>query len=331
MTARQRFRATFRDGVLGCPPLHEDLRDEVLAAWGAPDVLGGCHLDRWETGGPPGVDLGPRPPLAGVVRTEADAAAWIEAYQPPFRGELPESEVLRLTARTWPLGLSFYRGLFQSFGVTDGDTLAAHCVFLADYGDLTESMMRHLAEFTARLAEPALARLDYDFLLLGEPIASHHGPVISPAMFRRFVIPFYQRLIELARAYGVETVVWESFGQVENLLPAVLSAGVNVLCLRHAAAAGTDILALRRQLPPEIGLIGGIDGRCLLAGEEAMTAEVARVVPTLLAGGRYLPMLDDRVREGVPPERFVRYRLAVEAELRSGPTSDMPGHVREGT
>jgi hypothetical protein len=315
MTSRQRFHATFATGEHVCAPRHEDLREEVLAQWPDVDVTARCRLERWEQVGPPGIDLNPRPPLPAVVRTEADARAWLAAHQVADRGHIPSEEIQRLHGRDWICGLSFYRGLFQSFGVKDGDSLADHCLFLADHGDLAETMMRHMAEFTATLAAPSMDSIEFDFLLFGEPIASQHGPVISPAMFRRFVLPFYRRLIAVGKDRGIKTFIWESYGKTDTLAMLALEAGCNVLCLRHAAASGIDHLALRAKLGPEIGLIGGIDARTLWHGPAAIDAELERVVPPLLAAGRWLPMIDDRLREGVPLENFLYYRERLDAML----------------
>lgn len=311
MTPRQRFQSTFRDGLRGCVPRHEDLRDEVLADWDMPDALARVALERWEVYTPAAA----HPALGGVVATPDDAERWLAAHQPPT-GIAPQA-VHDGTDREWVRGLSCYRGLLLSFGVGDGASLESFLLFLADHGDLVERMMARLADYHMALVAPSLAALDADYLLLAEPIASHHGPVISPVMWNRFCAPYYRRLIELARQHGVRTVVWESWGQVEVLLPSVIAAGVDVLCLRHASGAGTDLLALRQRLGPEIGFIGGIDARLLTEPPERLEAALARIVPALLADGRYVPMLDDRPRAEMSGQRFVDYRERLEAHLRA--------------
>lgn len=312
MTPREKFRRTFVDPQ-PCAPLHsEDVRPEIRARWPRPALYDELQLERCDTAGPPGVDLGPRPGFERALASAAEAPAWYARYDPRDRGTLDASG---LAGRDWPLGLSLWRGLFQSFGVRDGDSLVDHLLFLADEAALAEALMGHLARFTTELVEPALAAIDYDFLHLGEPIASQQAPVISPRMFERYCAPYYRALLDLARSHGVRVFVWESFGQVEALLPIVLDCGFNVLNLRHCNASGTDYLALRDRLGPEIGLIGGIDWRALERGPAAIEAEVRRVMLPLLASGRYQPALDDRIREHIPPEAFAHYCRCVRAVL----------------
>lgn len=311
MTPRQRFQATFVEGRRGCVPRHEDLRDDILAAWDMPDALARVALDRWELCTPDGA----QPALDGVVATPDDAERWLALHA---LGQCSAPTALHEgTEREWVRGMSCYRGLLLTFGVSDGATLADFMLFLADHGDLVERMMRRLADFHVALVAPALAALDVDYLLLAEPIASHHGPVISPAMWSRFCAPYYRRLVDLARAHGVRTVVWESWGQVELLLPLVIATGVDTLCLRHAAGAGIDHLALRERLGPAVGLMGGIDARLLAGPAGALDAALARLMPPLLAGGRFVPMLDDRPRAEMSGHSFVAYRERLEAYLRA--------------
>jgi hypothetical protein len=318
MTPRDRFLATFRDGHLGCPARWEDVRDDLLFGWSAHQLTARCRLDRWQCEGPPGIDLAPRPGLERAVASPEQAREWYARFEHVDRGALDPAAAAHRHQHTWPLALSCWRGVFQTFGVRDGATLTDHLYFLADHPDLAAAMVAHLAQLVSELVEPALAACEYDCLWFGEPIASHHAPVISPTLFARVAGPFYTALIALGRRHGIELFVFESYGQVEALLPVVLAWGVNVLCLRHARAAGTDYRRLRARLGPDVGLLGGVDARALAAGPAAIDAEVDQVVAPLLAAGRYQPMLDDRLRESTDPEAFVHYSLRVERLLAAG-------------
>lgn len=323
MTARERFVRTFRDGAIGCPPRFErEIRAEVVEAWRGQGLAPDCSpeerfgLDRWQLAGiygRPEITLRARPDLRGPVRTPADIPEWRTHFDPADRLDPDwESQTAELVDRDWAMGLHVWRGMFLNCGVSNGASLVDHLYFLTDYPDDLAAMLRWLADWTVDLVAPVLPGLECDFLLCGEPIAGNDKPVIGPATARRFLLPVYRSLVEMGRRAGIELFIWESYGQVEVLLPVVVEAGFNILWIGEACASGTDYVSLRRRLGPEIGLIGGIDARSLLGPPAAVRDAVRRVAEPLLAGGRYAPMADSRIREHVPYAGYLAYREAVD-------------------
>ncbi|NUQ00438.1 MAG: hypothetical protein HUU35_11355, partial [Armatimonadetes bacterium] len=218
-----------------------------------------------------------------------------------------------LAARTWPCGLSVSRGLLLSLGVSDGASLEPVLLFLADHRREAARAMEQLGDWTVEVLSRAVQSIDFDYLVCGEPLASQHAPVISPGMFEELMGGFYLRITRLAAKAGIPVVIWESYGAISSLLPAVVAAGFNTIWIGHAAASGVDYLAVRRRYP-QLGLIGGLDSR-LLQRPELVESELAQVARPLLASGRYVPMLDDRLRPGVSATAFGRYRTALNALL----------------
>ncbi|MBI2302281.1 MAG: hypothetical protein HYU66_25540 [Armatimonadetes bacterium] len=307
MTSRERFVATLRDGTLGCPPRFErEIRDDVVAAWreqGLPagtDVNTHFGFDPWQIAGPYGsplIRLFARPDLPHTPRSPGDIPKWEASFTLADRYDDDwDAKVAATRGHDWPLGLHAYRGLFLSFGVHDGQSLQDHVYFLIDYPDAVAAMMERLAEFTIALVEPALKQMDVDYLSLSEPIAGSNAPVVGPHTFARAVLPFYRAMVEMGRRAGLEIFLWESYGQVEVLLPVVLEAGFNCLWLGETGDAGTDYVRLRERYGPEIGLLGGIDARILSGSKREIEAEVRRIAEPLLASGRYIPMLSSRMR-----------------------------------
>jgi len=329
MNAQERFLATLRDGVRGCAPHFERaVRDDVTRHWreqGVSDQAAAAALawDRWQTGGlheeAPAIDLMPRPVLERPVTSPGDVPDWRARFGDDDRYPADWADhVATLASRDWPFGLSIFRGLLLSLGVSNSASLTEVIYFLVDHGDCVDEMMSYLGDWLIRTLQPAFAQTRPDFVVCREPICSGHGPVIGPAMVRRFLVPLYRRLIECAREAGVGVFIWESYGHPLPLLETVLEAGYNVLHLGLAGSSGIDYLTVRERLGPQVGLMGGIDSRLLAAPSEQMRSEVMRLVPPLLQGGRYVPMLDDRLRADADFAAFAAYREALAAAMAMG-------------
>ena len=95
------------------------------------------------------------------------------------------------------------------------------------------------------------------------------GPLISPKMFRQFMIPRYRRITDLARSRGIDTIFVDSDGDVSQLIPLWLAAGVNGVYPMEVAA-GMDVVALRRQYGKDLLMTGGIDKRVLAQDRRAI-------------------------------------------------------------
>jgi uroporphyrinogen decarboxylase len=125
------------------------------------------------------------------------------------------------------------------------------------------------------------------------------GPLISPKMFKRFMVPRYKRVTELLHKAGVTSIFVDSDGNLNALIPLWLEAGVNGFWPLECAA-GNDAVALRKQYGKDIILAGNIDKRAFLKGEDMLRAEVMAKAPFLLKSGGYFPSLDHLVPPDVP-------------------------------
>jgi uroporphyrinogen decarboxylase len=216
--------------------------------------------------------------------------------------------VQRWKRRDYPLGLYVSRGILLSLDVGDWATLSDALLALTDTPDAVEAAMESLAEMTVSLLEPAMREIRPDFAVFSEPIASFHAPVISPAHYRRFYGPVLQKIVAMLEAHGVEIRIVQTYGNSAPLLPIWLDMGLNTFWFYHAHPAGIDYPALRRRYGRDLRLIGGIDAQALLKDLPAIDEAVRAIVPALFAEGRYLPLLEDRVRSFVPYSNYRYYR-----------------------
>lgn len=180
-------------------------------------------------------------------------------------------------------------------------------ISLALYDDpaWVQEMMDYLADFCCTCGERALKDVDLDYILLWEDMAYKAGPLISPRMFRRFMLKPYKKLTSFIRDHGVDLIFVDSDGDSELLLPLWIEGGVNGF-YPIERAAGMDAIQLRARFGRELRLMGGIDKRAMIAGSEAIDAELAHVAPLLKQGG-FIPWCDHHVPPDVSLENYLYY------------------------
>jgi uroporphyrinogen decarboxylase len=178
---------------------------------------------------------------------------------------------------------------------------------LAFYDDpaLVHDIMEFNAEFVAALLPRVLREAPVTVISFWEDMSYRSGPLISPAMFRDFMVPRYRRITEVARRMGVDTILVDSDGNVEQLIPLWIKSGVNGVYPMEVAA-GMDVASLRRRYGRDLVMTGGIDKRVLARDRRAIDRELVRCIPVAEQGG-YIPHLDHAIPSDVPYANFAYY------------------------
>ncbi len=185
-----------------------------------------------------------------------------------------------------------------------------------DCPDLVHEMTEFIGDFMLKLIDRALNDIpDIDCGRMWEDMAMKTGSLISPKLFREFMHPPMKRVTKVLREYGINIIMVDSDGNVDELNPLWLEAGVN-LVYPMEVAAGCDVVRYRRQFGKELRMIGGIDKRVLRDGctKKQIEEEVMAKVPQLVKEGGYSPFVDHAVPPDVPFENF-RYYMDLTNEV----------------
>jgi len=182
-----------------------------------------------------------------------------------------------------------------------------------DEPKLVEDMMDQVLHLSMGIARRVVKDLRIDCVRFWEDMAYKTGPLISPEMFRKFMLPRYKQITDFLRSNGIDVLHVDSDGNVDELIPLWLEVGVNFPWPLEVAA-GMDGVALRKKYGKDIILGGNIDKRAIIKGKEATREEVMSKVPFLLETGGYFPCLDHVVPPDVPLENF-RYYLNLLREI----------------
>lgn len=161
----------------------------------------------------------------------------------------------------------------------------------------------YLEDYT-RAAEASAGRIDL-FLLLSD-LGTQKGPLISPAMFRSFVAPYIQEMIDRIHALGAR-VMYHSCGDVRAFLPDLVAMGVDVLDPIQPVNDGMSPERLKADFGDRICFHGGLDTQGVLpcGTPEQVAREALRYCETLGRGGGYILAPAHLFQPDVPPENVL--------------------------
>lgn len=180
------------------------------------------------------------------------------------------------------------------------------CYAFHDMPQLVEEMFTFITDFCIDTLKRGISDLDIDIVELKEDMAYKHAPMISPEMFKKFMLPHYIKIINFLKSNGVKFVYVDCDGYPGDLIPLWIEAGVDAMSPCEIAA-GNDLLQLRKQYP-SFGLFGGIDKRELAKDKIAIKNEIISKVPYLIDKGGYIPHVDHAIPPDVSLENYIYYR-----------------------
>lgn len=187
------------------------------------------------------------------------------------------------------------------------------CTMFYDDPAWLEEMMDADADFLIGMLGQMLEETDIDVFGLWEDMGYNAGPLISPAMVRRFMLPRYRRVVDFGKSRGVHFFCLDSDGRVDSLIPLWLDAGIDIL-YPWEVQAGMDAGELRKRFGRNLKMWGGVDKRPLARGKREIDEEIARRKPLIDDGG-YVPMLDHSAPPDIPYENYCYYMEKLRAAL----------------
>jgi len=174
-----------------------------------------------------------------------------------------------------------------------------------DMPDLMDEMVEYLCEFNITIIEKVLSFVDIDYANGWEDIAFKNGPIISPAMFKKYLFPRYKRIVEVLHKHGVRVIFTDCDGNIMPIVDQWIDAGY-ICQFPVEVAAGTDPVILRKKYGQRVLLIGGVNKHALIKGKKAIDAELKRLEPIINQGG-FIPHVDHRCPPDITFENYLYY------------------------
>jgi len=180
---------------------------------------------------------------------------------------------------------------------------------LVDEPDLLPRMFEKIGKFQWRVFEHMLSFDCVGAIWHADDIAYSTSLLISPAILRKHLFPWYKEMNRLAHAKGRLTV-FHSDGALQKVLEDIIDCGFDGL--NPIEPKAMDINDVRRMVGNRISLLGNIDlGYTLTRGTpEEVRAEVRQRIHDLAPGGGYAVASANSVPEYVPLANFNAMREA---------------------
>jgi len=260
----------------------------------------GSYVDEWGVLYQVGAEAVAHP-LRGPIETIANA----RKYRPPDPdtavrlGQLPDL-VRRYKGRR---AICFHhRAAFMWSAYLMGlDNLLAN--FLLE-PELVEIVMDKVLACNLRIVRNAI-RAGAEIIILGDDYAHNRGPLMSPELFRQFILPRLQKMIALIHEEGA-LCIKHSDGNIYSLLDMIVAAGpdgINPI----EPVAGMDLKTVKARVGRQVCICGNIDCAHLLphGTEDEVHQAVRQAIADAAAGGGYILTSSNSIHSSCKPENFV--------------------------
>jgi len=206
--------------------------------------------------------------------------------------------------RTYPLGIDaggFFGWARNLMGL---ETL---CLTFYKDSDLISDMLDFRTEMVLKAIDKAVREIKprIDYAHWWEDMCYNKGPLISPNLFKEFMVPRYKRITNFLKEHGIWINIVDCDGYIDPLVPLWLEAGINCMFPLEVRAR-TDPVQLREKYGRKVLLMGGVNKIALIKGKRSIKKELERLKPIIEEGG-YIPTVDHRVPPDVSYENYLYY------------------------
>jgi uroporphyrinogen decarboxylase len=149
-------------------------------------------------------------------------------------------------------------------------------------------------------------------VLMGNDYGCQTGLMLSREQIAEFALPWTRKLVDQAHAHGLK-VIHHSCGAIRDLIPDLITLGVDAIHPIQALAKGMEATGLKRDFGDKVSFCGGIDAQELLVhGTPAQMRAKVRELRGLFPTGLILSPSHEAILPDVPRENIA---AMVEAAL----------------
>jgi uroporphyrinogen decarboxylase len=175
--------------------------------------------------------------------------------------------------------------------------------------DFTEALFQRLTDYYVAVYRSYMQAVgDYiQMVIYYEDLSGQDGPLISPALYRKFVKPCHRKIFQAIRDYTAAKLCVHTCGSVYAFLDDYVELGVDVLNPVQISARDMEPRRLKEKYGSTLSFHGAIDTQRFLprATPAQVKEEVRRMIGILGPGGGYLFTSCHSIQPDVPPENIL--------------------------
>ncbi len=159
-----------------------------------------------------------------------------------------------------------------------------------------------------------LARMGCDILLAGDDVGTQDRMLISPALWREFVKPRYERLFGAYKRENPDLrIAVHICGSIEPIIDDLIDTGVDVL--NPVQPLAMSPARLKKRFGKRMSFWGAVDDQKVLpfGSPQDVEAEVRRRIAELAPGGGYILCSSHNVQPTTPAENVRAFYRAARA------------------
>jgi len=175
-----------------------------------------------------------------------------------------------------------------------------------DCPEVVEALTERIVDFYVEADEKFFAGLGdrADAMFFGNDFGTQLDLFLSPALFRRFILPSFKRLIAVGKKHN-KIAMLHSCGSIYRIIPDLIEAGVDVLHPIQAQAMGMSAAELA-PFKKDIAFLGGIDAQSFFVNATpAQMKDEVRRVRDVLGPNIVISPSHEEILPNVPPANLL--------------------------
>lgn len=153
-----------------------------------------------------------------------------------------------------------------------------------------------------------------DVFWMGDDWGVQNGPLISPEMFRKKVVPRFKKMISFIKTKTDAKCCYHTCGATQWCIDDLLEMGVDIVQPLQPNAEGNDTAKIKAEFGRKAVFHGGTNNQGLFHKDiHTLTIDTLKRIRDLAPGGGYIFSSGHNIQANMPPENIVRlFELARE-------------------